>query len=283
MGLERAGFEPLALIEIDKDAADTLKLNRPDWNVIQTDVRLINYKPFEEKIQLLAGGPPCQPFSLGGKHMADNDKRDMFPEAVRAVRELKPRAFIFENVQGILRKNFRTYFDYILLQLQYPEIVQVDESYQEHFARLEKYKTEGHSDGLTYRTLFKIVNVADYGIPQIRRRVIIVGFRNDFNVNWSFPLPTHSEEVLKYSKWISKSYWAEHGLTVPKDFSLKRDEIRKLCRNVEENLFPLHVGEPFAMLLKISLIKIFSIKSHVMEPRFIRGIQAVHWIYRRRQ
>ena len=238
LGLERAGFE-LALIEIDKDAAATLRFNRPKWNVIQADVRTVNHKPFEGKIRLLAGGPPCQPFSLGGKHKSCEDKRDMFPEAVRAVRELKPPAFLFENVAGLLRKGFQTYFNYILLQLQYPEIARGDLTWQEHLARLEKYHTAGHADGLSYRVLFRCVNAADYGVPQNRRRVIIVGFRNDFRVNWSFPSPTHSQAALEYAKWISKSYWAEHNLPAPKENPLSTAEIRRVCQSVEENIFPL--------------------------------------------
>ena len=140
LGLQMAGFKHVSLYERDKAACKNLNFNR-NWRVIQTDVCSVDYKPFEEKIQLLAGGPPCQPFSLGGKHKADNDERDMFPEAVRAVRAVKPQAFIFENVQGLLRKTFQTYFNYILLQLQYPEIARTDETWQEHLMQLEKYHT----------------------------------------------------------------------------------------------------------------------------------------------
>ena len=186
-----------------------------------------------------AGGPPCQPFSLGGKHKSCDDVRDMFPEAVRAVREAKPKAFIFENVQGLLRKSFQTYLNYILLQLQYPEIERTELSWQEHLAKLEKYLSAGRADGLSYRVLFHAVNAADYGVPQIRRRVIIVGFRNDFHVNWSFPPPTHSQAALEYAKWISKDYWLEHNLPAPKENPLNSVEIRRIRQSVEENFFPL--------------------------------------------
>ena len=238
MGLQAAGFNHLALYEQDTAACQNLNFNR-NWRVIQSDVRLVNYREFEGKICLLAGGPPCQPFSLGGKHKACDDDRDMFPEAVRAVRESKPQAFVFENVQGLLRKSFQTYFNYILLQLQYPEIVRKEMTRQEHLAKLESYHSSGLADGLAYRVLFHAVNAADYGVPQNRRRVIIVGFRNDFRVNWSFPLPTHSRAVLEYAKWISKDYWHEHNLPAPKETPLSSVEIRRLRQSVEENIFPL--------------------------------------------
>jgi len=127
LGLQQSGFDHRALLEWDKDSCDNIKANIEKgyspvqhWNVIQTDVKLVHYDEYGGNIKLVAGGPPCQPFSLGGKHQAYNDKRDMFPEAVRAVRELHPQAFIFENVKGLLRKSFSTYFNYILLQLSHP-------------------------------------------------------------------------------------------------------------------------------------------------------------------
>ena len=113
-GLQEAGFNHEALFEWDADSCANLRYNIAKgypgvkaWNVYQADVRTVNYDGYTGKIQLVAGGPPCQPFSLGGKHQAYNDKRDMFPEAVRAVRETQPQAFIFENVKGLLRKSFR--------------------------------------------------------------------------------------------------------------------------------------------------------------------------------
>ncbi len=162
--------------------------------VYQTDVRTVSYDGYTGNIQLVAGGPPCQPFSLGGKHQAYNDKRDMFPEAVRAVRETQPEAFIFENVKGLLRKSFSSYFNYILLQLQHPEIVKKENmTWEEHMSILEKHHTAGHDDGLSYNVVFRLLNAADYGVPQSRHRVIIVGFRSDSNISWSFPKASHSQ------------------------------------------------------------------------------------------
>ncbi len=245
LGLQKAGFNHVALYERNEAACRNLNYNiaKTDsdvkrWNVIHADVRHVDYGKYEGKIQLLAGGPPCQPFSLGGKHQAQADDRDMFPEAVRAIRETKPVAFLLENVQGLLRQSFKTYFDYILLQLMYPETLKSRcSNWLEHLAELEKAHTGGCREGLSYRVVFRLLNAADYGIPQIRQRVMIVGFRNDCNVNWSFPAPTHSKEMLMYSKWISREYWSEHNLPVPKDIPLSVRKTATLRNSIEGNLF----------------------------------------------
>jgi DNA (cytosine-5)-methyltransferase 1 len=164
----------------------------------------------------LSGGPPCQPFSIGGKHKAYNDTRDLFSEVARTLAEIRPRAFIFENVRGLLRKSFSKYFGYILLQLNYPEIAKKEnEKWLEHLARLEKYHTSAKTKGLYYKVIFRLVNAADYGIPQKRERVFIAGFRNDISGNWSFPAATHSEDALNYTKFITKEYWEKHGIHSP--------------------------------------------------------------------
>ena len=137
--------------------------------------------------------------------------RDMLPEAVRAVRELRPLGFVFENVKGLLRKSFSTYFDYILLQLSHPEILaKADMDWSDHLRLLEEYHTSGSRSGLEYNVVFRLLNAADYGVPQIRHRVVIVGFRNDFDAGWSFPEPTHSRDELLKAKYSDGSYWDEH-------------------------------------------------------------------------
>lgn len=242
LGLQQAGFQHSALFEWDRDSCNNIRLNIAegypgiaDWAVIQTDVRLVQYDGFAEKVQLIAGGPPCQPFSLGGKHQAHNDKRDMFPEAVRAVREVQPQAFIFENVKGLLRKSFSSYFNYILLQLQHPQIVRADTmTWEEHLALLEKHHTSGFCDELSYNVVFRLLNAADYGVPQTRQRVIIVGFRSDYNARWSFPKPTHSQDALLYSKWVTGEYWDEHNLKRPDHTPLSPPQLKDLCRSVLE-------------------------------------------------
>jgi DNA (cytosine-5)-methyltransferase 1 len=218
LGLHQAGFEPIALIDWDKNCCDNLLANiargyggLSNWNVIQTDARMVNYSDFESDVKFLSGGPPCQPFSLGGKHRANRDARDMFPEAVRAVRELKPIGFIFENVKGLLRPSFSPYFRYILLQLTHPELASKSEmEWRGHLKLLEDYNASKHHSGLEYDVVFRLVNAADYGIPQMRYRLIIVGFRKDLNANWSFPQASHFKEALDYAKFGDGSYWEEH-------------------------------------------------------------------------
>ena len=244
LGLHQAGFEPAALLEWDKDSCDNMKANIANgykgierWDVVQTDVRLVRYSDYGLDIQFITGGPPCQPFSLGGKHKAHNDNRDMFPEAVRAVRELQPQGFIFENVKGLLRKSFSAYFNYILLQLHHPEVTARDGmDWTEHLRRLEEYHTSGVHDGLNYNVVCRLVNAADYGVPQSRHRVIIVGFRNDFNASWSFPTPTHSKEALLYAKHVDGTYWEEHRIPKAKrhlSTQRERDGVLRFFENQE--------------------------------------------------
>ncbi|WP_081909080.1 DNA cytosine methyltransferase [Deinococcus sp. YIM 77859] len=193
-GIAHAGFHPCLVAEWNRDACQTIRENQErglaivrDWPVIQGDVRDLSFDRYEG-VDLVSGGPPCQPFSVGGKHAGYNDTRDMFPQAVRAVREARPRAFIFENVKGLTRQTFRNYFEYIRLQLQYPEITRRNgEEWPEHLARLEQHHLSGNRDGLTYRVVTEVLQAADFGVPQKRERVFFVGFRRDLGVDWHFP------------------------------------------------------------------------------------------------
>lgn len=220
LGTDRAGFQPQALIEWNQGACDTLQTNLSGWGkrasnceVFRGDVREFDFKQFQDRLDLLSGGPPCQPFSIGGKHRGHHDARDMFPEAARAVRLTRPRAFIFENVRGLLRRSFAKYFEYIVLQLKYPEIaLKNGEDWSDHLARLERHHTSGRYRGLYYRVAFQLLNAADFGAPQKRERVVIVGFRSDIRETWSFPKPTHSEEELLRAKLVSGDYWEEHRI-----------------------------------------------------------------------
>ena len=220
LGLHQAGFTPAALLEWDKNSCSSINTNIEngygcvaDWIVIQTDVRHVRYSDFGANIQFISGGPPCQPFSVGGKHKSQNDTRDMFPEAVRAVRELRPKGFVFENVKGLMRKSFNPYFSYILLQLTHPEVLACDGmDWMDHLKLLEEFHTSSGSKGLQYNVVYRLLNSADYGVPQQRHRVIIVGFRSDLDAYWSFPEPTHSNEALMYAKYGDESYWDEHEI-----------------------------------------------------------------------
>lgn len=225
MGCAIAGFEHLAVVEWDKWACDTVRENQKrgypilaSWNLHEGDVRAFDWGSLPQDIALLAGGPPCQPFSIGGKHKAHADNRDMFPATVDVIRRLKPKAFIVENVKGITRSSFANYFSYIQLQLEFPEVPpRQDENWTEHLARLQVEKTSGkrRSKGLTYNVVPTLVNAANYGVPQKRERVFIVGFRDDLETEWSFPSPTHSYDALLRDQWITGVYWKRHGLGIP--------------------------------------------------------------------
>ncbi len=236
LGLDFAGCHHVALVERDHDACETVRLNQSlnvypanTWRLLEEDVRNIKYNEFGGDIQLVAGGPPCQPFSLGGKHRAFNDNRDMFPEAVRAVRETAPSVFIFENVKGLVRKAFSTYFSYIQLQLTYPLIdKRENEVWTDHLSRLEKHHTSTKSRDLSYRVIPRLLNAANYGVPQHRHRVFIVGFRSDLGLKWSFPKETHDFDALLWAKWVSGEYWEEHKVPSSKREQLPRKHQRRI-------------------------------------------------------
>ena len=127
--MAKAGFKHLAVVERNPHACETIRRNQQlghplvrDWPLHEADVTKFDFSQFEDKVDLLAGGPPCQPFSLGGKHRGKEDKRDLFPEMIRAVREIRPKFVLVENVKGLLRPSFAPYFDYILKRLEQPEI-----------------------------------------------------------------------------------------------------------------------------------------------------------------
>ena len=215
LGLSDSGFHHELLVEFNKDAINTLRYNHDNgqkqikkWNILHSDVRQLSFLEFREKVDVVAGGPPCQPFSLAGKHKALSDSRDMFPQAVRAVRETLPKAFIFENVKGLLRESFSTYFRYIILQLTYPEVTKNrNEVWESHLSKLEKIHTKDYDFGTKYNVLFRLLNAADYGVPQKRERVFIVGFKSDLDIEWNFPKATHSRDSLLWSQWVTGEYW----------------------------------------------------------------------------
>lgn len=278
LGLQQAGFNHKALIEWDKDSCNNIQANIlhgysliHDWQVLQSDVRDIDFRKNFAGIQLISGGPPCQPFSLGGKHQAYNDSRDMFPQAVRAVREIKPEAFIFENVKGLLRQSFSSYFNYILLQLQHPNIEKPDNmTWQEHLSMLEEYHTSCGENGLTYHVVYRLLNAADYGVPQQRYRVVIVGFRNDIDANWSFPEPTHSKEALLYSKWVTGDYWKKHNMKMPSIPEKEKKLVEKLKKHPPELLPWVTVRDALADLPEPSE----NIKNNIPNHEFRAGARS---------
>lgn len=219
MGMSRAGFRHAAVVEWDHDACETFRHNQKplahdvsEWPLFEGDARTFNFGSVGGDVIVVSGGPPCQPFSMGGKARGALDERDMFPEAVRAVRELQPKAFIFENVKGLLRQSFASYFEYIHLQLSHPNLTRRNgEIWEQHCARLERYHTS-NTERATYNVVFRLLNAADYGVPQRRERVFLVGFRSDLCIEWSFPEASHSEDALLRDQWVTRDYWDRRGV-----------------------------------------------------------------------
>ena len=141
LGLERAGFSHEGLIEIDKHACTTLRLNRPKWKVYEEDLEEFDGRPFKG-IDLLAGGLPCPPFSVAGKQLGKKDERNLFPAAIRLIDEIRPRAVMIENVRGILGTVFADYRDYIASQLK----------------------------KLGYEAEWRLVNASEFGVSQVSPR-----------------------------------------------------------------------------------------------------------------
>lgn len=243
LGLAAAGFEHSLVADWDKHACATLVDNAKrvpemaDWEIVEADVRTLDFAPHKGRVTLLAAGAPCQPFSLGGKHRGDEDTRNMFPEVFRAVRELRPEAVLVENVKGLLRESFRPYFEYILLSLAMPENQPApDEDWREHRARLEKLASDEPVPGeLRYNVTKELVDVANFGVPQNRHRVLIVALRSDVGTPPALSR-THSEDALLYAQYVDGSYWREHELPqpeVPARVARRVERLRQLGRPTE--------------------------------------------------
>lgn len=236
LGLHEAGFNHIALIEKDNDSCQNIQFNidngnkiTKQWKIIKDDVRNIDFTTIHPNVEIITGGPPCQPFSIGGKSKANYDQRDMFPEAIRAVREIHPIAFIFENVKGLLRESFKPYYSYIIEQLSKPTITkQNNQSWEDHYHTLVTTSTD---DFYSYDVKYHVFNAADYGVPQIRNRVFIVGIRKDLKISWTPPKPTHSKESLIYSKYVTKDYWIRHNMKCPDTKDVSDAIIEKLSKN----------------------------------------------------
>ena len=158
LGFEDAGIEHLGLVEIDKHACATLRLNRPQWNVIEQDLREFRGANFKG-VDLITGGLPCPPFSVAGKQLGENDERNLFPVMTQLVDEIRPRAVMIENVKGILDPSFGAYRHRIAEGLRQ----------------------------LGYRTGWKLMNACDFGVPQLRPRVVFVAIRNDLAGHFAWP------------------------------------------------------------------------------------------------
>lgn len=211
LGVARAGFEHLALNELDPFACQTLRANGV-WKVLESDSHHVDWSPFHGRVGLLAGGAPCQPFSIGGLAMGDEDTRNLFPEVVRAVRQVEPHAVLLENVRGLGRPAFREYLHYILKWLQVPHIgPRPGEEWQRHLARVCKAVTAGEALYHLYGP--QVIDSADFGAPQNRQRLFVVALRADLIAPdaWRWPIPTHTREALVWEQ-LQGSYWRDHKL-----------------------------------------------------------------------
>jgi DNA (cytosine-5)-methyltransferase 1 len=221
LGLSRAGFTARRMSEWDKHSVANIEFNRSNglkpfaqWPIREEDVQTVDWSAYSG-VDLVAGGPPCQPFSIGGLHRGHDDKRDMWPETVRAVREIQPRAFLFENVRGLLRPAFEQYLKWVLLALANPEIeIHREESRSDHLSRLENKRTSA-----SYNVRLFPINAADYGAAQKRHRVIIIGLHRDLEEWPTAPVQTHTRERLVWDKWVTGEYWQRHGLRKPRTIS----------------------------------------------------------------
>jgi len=267
LGLHSAGFRHRALYEWNASAVETLRYNQKmgyqaltGCEIYRADVRNVDFTKYRG-VDLVAGGPPCQPFSMGGKAAGMNDTRDMFPQAIRAVAEVQPRAFIFENVRGLLRPAFSNYVEYIRLQMEFPEFsVTENVSWDQNLARLQRHKERvgKTGGGLRYRVHIHQANAADYGVPQHRHRVFFIGFRSDFKTDWSFPKPTHMDGAqlakrLPTAKGSESDYLHQLSPWVPlidaiRDLPVPTDRASKkwanhLLQNGAKS-YPGHTGSP---------------------------------------
>jgi DNA (cytosine-5)-methyltransferase 1 len=228
MGLSRAGFGHELMIEWNRDAVATVLHNQAlgidhvaHWPVRQADVRTVDFAQFRGELEIVAGGPPCQPFSLGGKARGHEDERDMWPSAIRSVREAMPKTFLFENVKGLARPAFADYLEWITRSLERASHTRDGVPYAIALDGLR-----GSSAPKDYEVIVLKVNAADYGAPQHRHRVLVAGVRSDLGIIPVHPKPTHSRERLLWDQWCSGIYWEMHGLPQPSDDLIAKADLR---------------------------------------------------------
>jgi DNA (cytosine-5)-methyltransferase 1 len=193
LGLERAGFEHAGLVEIDSNACNTLRLNRPSWTVHEEDLNSFDGRLYKG-VDLLAAGFPCPPFSIAGKQLGARDERDLFPAGLRIVDEVRPKAVMIENVRGILSPDFASYREYIDQQL----------------------KTMG------YVTAWKLLNAADFGVSQLRPRLIIIALKKQYASEFSWPTPKRRpptvgrllHDLMSERGWPGADAWRERANSI---------------------------------------------------------------------
>lgn len=190
LGLEGAGFDHALAVDNDADACETLRLNRPNWSVLESDVATVNGYNYVG-VDLLAGGVPCPPFSIAGRQLGPADERDLFPEALRLAREIRPRAIMLENVRGLASERFSGYRRHL-------------------YAKLTQ---------LGYEPMGRLMHASDFGVPQLRPRFIIVALRPEDASRFSWPAPrpialTVGEvlfDMMASRNWTGATAWASRA------------------------------------------------------------------------
>jgi DNA (cytosine-5)-methyltransferase 1 len=165
LGLEAAGFDCVVAVEIDCNCCTTLRLNRPQWNVRQEDMCNFDGHPWKN-VDLFAAGVPCPPFSIAGKQLGTDDDRDMFPAALRLIKQMQPKAVLLENVPGFASTKFAKYRDALISEL----------------------------NSLEYEVTCRVLQASDYGVPQLRPRFILVALRKENMPFYEWPT-TNPEKV----------------------------------------------------------------------------------------
>jgi len=237
LGMRAAGFHHHALVEWWSPAARVLRHNaelRPElWKpdqILEDDIRdIVDDLGEPGTVHLIAGGPPCQPFSFAGAHAGDNDERNMFPAALDAVRRLRPELVVFENVPGLTRPSFAPYLDYIKAQLRHPDITARDagELWNEHHARILTSTAEP-----TYSVYQNLIDAADLGVPQSRRRVFLIAIHRDTHGAdaWTNLTMTHSRDTLLFQQYVTGEYWLRHDLKQPEIPKRLQGQVQRIRR-----------------------------------------------------
>ena len=221
LGLIQAGFEPVEFYDKDADACATLRHNLQRaisplrGNVFEGDISQMGWIHYGSDVRLLAAGAPCQPFSIGGSRKGAKDERNLFPDLFRAIRALRPRAVLIENVRGLDRGSQKLYLEYVIRQLQYPDVSRrEDETWEGHDRRLLRHSAAKYARPC-YNVQWAVLNGADFGVAQIRYRLFIVATEIGAP-EYQFPEPTHSKLKLLYEQAVG-TYWEARGLRIPEN------------------------------------------------------------------
>jgi DNA (cytosine-5)-methyltransferase 1 len=187
LGLEEAGFDHVALVEVDKHSCETLSRNRVYWNVIREDLRRFDGRGYRG-VDLVAGGLPCPPFSVAGRQLGEDDERNLFPAALKLVKQIRPRAVLIENVRGLFDPRFANF----------------------------RRSFSGAVDRQGYKTFWHLLNACDFGVPQLRPRVAFVALQKELANSFAWPRPTCQQpptvgeelfDLMKARGWLGAKRW----------------------------------------------------------------------------